>query len=45
MNGFYLPQLQICLFSPKIYFKQEDQKGGKYILEWDKSYLDLIDGD
>jgi hypothetical protein len=44
-DGFYLPELQIRLFSPQIYFKQEEQKGGKYVLEWDKSYFELVNGD
>ena len=42
-KGYYLPGLQLRLFSPQAYLKE--QQGGKYTLEWDKSYLQLKNGE
>jgi hypothetical protein len=41
-NGYHLPTIKIRLFSPQIFLAE--QKGGRYVLEWDKSYLELGNG-
>jgi hypothetical protein len=42
-DGYYLPALKIRLFSPQILL--QEQQGGQYVLEWDKSFLTLKNGD
>jgi hypothetical protein len=42
-EGYYLPDLQIRLFSPQVLLGEHH--GGKYVLEWDRSYLQLASGD
>jgi hypothetical protein len=47
-NGFHLPDLKIRLFSPQAMLaenKIEKNKIGKYVLEWNKSCLELGNGD
>jgi hypothetical protein len=38
-EGYHLPDLKIRLFSPQILLGE--QKGGKFVLEWNRSYLAL----
>jgi hypothetical protein len=42
-EGYHLPGLKIRLFSPQILLGEH--QGGKYVLEWDKSYFQLANGD
>jgi hypothetical protein len=42
-DGYHLPELKIRLFSPQILLGE--QQGGKYVLEWNTSYLLLANGD
>jgi hypothetical protein len=41
-DGYHLPELKIWLFSSQILLAE--QQGGKYVLEWDTSYLVLANG-
>ena len=42
-DGYHIPELKIRLFSPQVMLGE--QKGGKYVLEWNSSYLELANGD
>jgi hypothetical protein len=42
-EGYYLPGLKIRLFSPQILLGEH--QGGQFVLEWDKSYFSLANGD
>jgi hypothetical protein len=42
-EGYYLPALKIRLFSPQTFLSV--QGGGRYSLEWNKSFFELKNGD
>jgi hypothetical protein len=42
-DGYYLPALKIRLFSPQILL--QEHQGGQYILEWNRSFLALKNGE
>jgi hypothetical protein len=42
-EGYHLPDLKIRLFSPQILLRKH--QGGKYVLEWNHSYLELLNGE
>jgi hypothetical protein len=42
-DAFLLPGLKIWLFSPQVLLAEH--KGGRSVLEWNSSYLELANGD
>jgi hypothetical protein len=42
-EGYLLPGLKIRLFSPQVFLAES--QAGRYVLEWNKSYLELPNGD
>jgi hypothetical protein len=44
-EAYYLPALKFRLFSPQVFLQEPQEQGGEYQLRWDRSVLELQNGD